>query len=81
VGIPSQPTTLSLDLAVLREKNLVTTNGQICTIDLPRALTLLTETDLFQRFGTYTVSLEHFVEEGLIPLVENRAPGKVIVSL
>lgn len=81
VGIPSHMVTLALDQAVLCEKTIVTTNGQICTTDLPQALHLLAHTDLARRLGTYTIPLEHFLEDGLLPLVERRSPGKVIITV
>ena len=69
---------LSLDV---QEKEIVTTNGQVCGIDLPKALELLSTTDLAWRIGYRVISLDALVEEGLVPLVEHRATAKVLVAI
>jgi (R,R)-butanediol dehydrogenase/meso-butanediol dehydrogenase/diacetyl reductase len=81
VGIPHQPLGLALDAAVLQEKEILTTNGQVCGVDLPRALGLLATTDLAARVGYRVIGLEAVVEEGLVPLVEHRATAKVLVDV
>ena len=81
VGIPVAPVMLALDTAIVQEKDIVTTNGQVCTVDLPRALELLSTTDLARRIGYHVIRLDALVEEGLVPLVEHRATAKVLVAL
>jgi (R,R)-butanediol dehydrogenase/meso-butanediol dehydrogenase/diacetyl reductase len=81
VGIPPDLTSLPLAQAVLQEKNLVTTNGQVTPVDLPRALSLLTETDLAARVGCRVIPLDDVVEGGLRPLAEHVAPAKVLVRI
>src|SRR5256885_1482845 len=68
-------------IAIDQEKDIVTTNGQICGIDLPNALELLSTTDLAQRISYRLISLDALVEEGLMPLVEHRATAKVVVAI
>lgn len=81
VGIPHQPVGLALDAAVVQEKEILTTNGEVCGVDLPRALHLLATTDLAARVGYQVIGLEAVVEEGLVPLVEHRAPAKILVDV
>ena len=66
---------------LVQEKEIVTTNGQVCGIDLPKALELLSTTDLARRIGYRVISLDALVEEGLVPLVEHRATAKVLVDI
>ena len=81
VGIPVTPVSLVLDMAVVQEKEIITTNGQVCGVDLPEALELLTTTDLAERIGYRVIDLDALVEEGLVPLVEHRATAKVLVDI
>ncbi len=81
VGIPHQAVSLAVDAAVLQEKEILTTNGQVCGVDLPRALHLLATTDLAARVGYRVIGLEAVVEEGLVPLAEHRAAAKIVVDI
>jgi threonine dehydrogenase-like Zn-dependent dehydrogenase len=81
VGIPVTPVSLVLDSAVVQEKEIITANGQVCTVDLPHALELLSTTDLARRIGYRVIGLDALVEEGLVPLIEHRATAKVLVAL
>ncbi len=65
----------------MQEKEIITANGQVCTVDLPHALELLATTDLAQRIRYRVIGLDMLVEEGLVPLVEHRATAKVVVAL
>jgi len=77
VGIPAQPVALPLAQVILQEKTLMTTNGQICTSDLPQALHLLTHTDLAARIETHIIPFARCVEDGFV----HRMPGKIIVII
>jgi threonine dehydrogenase-like Zn-dependent dehydrogenase len=81
VGIPVTPVRLVLDTAIVQEKDIITTNGQVCTIDLPKALELLSTTDLARHIGYRVISLDALVEEGLVPLIEHRATAKVLIAI
>lgn len=81
VGIPTGPVPLPLGDLVLAEKHIVTTNGQICQMDLPRALALLSRTDLAARVGSQVIALEDVVTRGLRPLADQRARTKILVKI
>ena len=81
IGIPIAPVSLTLDTAVMQEKEIIPTNGQVCGVDLPAALELLSTTDLARSIGYSVVPLDALVEKGLVPLVEHRATAKVVVEI
>lgn len=81
VGLPKEAVALPIADMVQREQEMVTTNGQVCPVDLPAALHVLATTDLASRIGITPISLNELVEQGLIPLVEQRAQGKVVVRI
>lgn len=81
VGIPAQPVPLPVASMVLREIDLITTNGQVTPVDLPHALDLLAETDLAEKVGYRVIGLEEVVEQGLRPLAEHRASAKMVVEV
>ena len=73
---------LLLDLQDLlgREVDVVTTVAHVCDTDIPAALELLAETDIAAVTAGPRISLDALVEEGLRPLAERRASGKVLVT-
>ncbi len=81
VGIPHHPMTLDVAEAVTREKEMITTNGMICSFDLPHALHLLATTNLAERVGYEVIALDDLVPHGLVPLAEGRAAGKILVCV
>jgi (R,R)-butanediol dehydrogenase/meso-butanediol dehydrogenase/diacetyl reductase len=81
VGIPAGRVSLPLERLVPREVNIVTTNGMICTIDLPLALALLSRTDLATQIADRIIPLDALVAEGLEPLALHEVLGKVLVRI
>ena len=81
VGIPTGPVEIPLGEMVVAEKELITTNGQICQRDLPHALDLLTYTDLADQIDYQLIELDELVERGLSPLAEHRASAKILVRI
>jgi (R,R)-butanediol dehydrogenase/meso-butanediol dehydrogenase/diacetyl reductase len=81
VGLQAAPCTLDLHDQVLREVSLLSSNGHVCDIDLPAALTLLTTHDLATQVVDRVIPLERLVPDGLVALVERRAKGKVLITL
>ncbi len=81
VGIPTGRVSLPLGQVVPREVSIVTTNGMVCHVDLPKALALLSQTDLATRIIDRTVPLDALVADGLEPLALHEVLGKVLVRI
>ncbi len=79
VGLQGQPTTLDLHELVLREVALLSCNGHDCSVDLPWALTMLSESDLASRMLERIIPLEQLVSEGLQALAAGSVHGKILV--
>ena len=80
VGLHGAPRELDLTGTILREIDIVTTVAHVCDTDIPAALELLTETDVATITAGACISLDELVEEGLRPLAERRAAGKILVT-
>jgi (R,R)-butanediol dehydrogenase / meso-butanediol dehydrogenase / diacetyl reductase len=81
VGLQAAPRPLDLLDMALREVNLTSTVAHVCDVDLPEALELLAGTDLAATVLDRVIGLDALVEDGLIPLVEGTARGKILVEL
>ncbi len=81
VGIPAGRVSLPLGQLVPREVNIVTTNGMMCEVNLPKALALLSRTDLAARITGRVISLERLVPDGLEALALHEVLGKVLVQI
>jgi (R,R)-butanediol dehydrogenase / meso-butanediol dehydrogenase / diacetyl reductase len=81
VGLQEAHRSLDLRAMVLGEIELRCSNGHVCAVDLPAALTLLATTDLARTLLDRVIALDALVNEGLLPLVENRAQGKILVAI
>jgi (R,R)-butanediol dehydrogenase/meso-butanediol dehydrogenase/diacetyl reductase len=79
VGLHGSPRELDLTGTILREVDIVTTVAHVCDSDIPAALELLAETNVGTVTAGARIPLEALVEEGLRPLAERRAPGKILV--
>lgn len=81
VGIPTGRVSLPLGQVVPREVSIVTTNGIVCHLDLPKALMLLSLTDLAARITDRIIPLDALVADGLEPLALHEVQGKVLVRI
>ena len=81
VGLQSEPPPVDLFDAALREVDLATTVAHICDSNLPAALEVLAETKLAELVLDHVIPLERIVDEGLVPLAEGRAGGKLVVEV
>jgi len=81
VGLQAAYRSLDLRAMVLGEIELRCSNGHVCDIDLPAALTLLATTDLTRNVVDQVIELDALVQDGLLPLAEHRMHGKVLVTL
>jgi (R,R)-butanediol dehydrogenase / meso-butanediol dehydrogenase / diacetyl reductase len=81
IGLQPKPPSVDLYDAALREVELVTTVAHVCSTDLPEALEVLADSDLATSVTEKTIILEALVEEGIVPLAEGRASGKIVVDV
>jgi len=81
VGITAGPVPLPLGQVVTNEVSIITSNGMICAVDLPQALTLLSETDLAAQITDRIIPLDALVADGLEPLARHEVLGKVLVHI
>ena len=80
VGLHGAARALELTPMILREVDIHTTVAHVCDADLPAALQLLAGSDIADVTAGPRISLEGLVEEGLRPLAERRAAGKILVA-
>jgi (R,R)-butanediol dehydrogenase/meso-butanediol dehydrogenase/diacetyl reductase len=80
VGLHGAPRELDLTRTIVREIDVFTTVAHVCDTDVPAALELLAATDVAAVTAGARIPLESLVEEGLRPLAERRAPGKILVT-
>jgi (R,R)-butanediol dehydrogenase/meso-butanediol dehydrogenase/diacetyl reductase len=80
VGLHGAPRELDLTRMILREVDIFTTVAHVCDSDIPAALRLLATSDVAAVTAGPRIPLEALVEEGLRPLAERRAAGKILVS-
>ena len=81
VGLHGAPRDIELTQTILREIDIVTTVAHVCDSDIPAALELLAGTDVATVTAGPRIPLEALVEDGLRPLAERRAAGKILVTL
>ena len=80
VGLHAAPREIHLTPMILREVDVFTTVAHVCDSDIPAALELLASSDVAAVTAGPRIPLEALVEEGLRPLAERRAPGKILVT-
>jgi len=80
VGLHGAPCELDLTRMILREVDLFTTVAHVCDSDVPAALELLATSEVAAVAAGPRIPLDALVEEGLRPLAERRAGGKILVT-
>ena len=80
VGLHGAARELELTPMIVREVDIVTTVAHVCDSDIPAALELLTATNVAAVTAGPRIPLGSLVEEGLRPVAERRASGKVLVT-
>lgn len=80
VGLHSAARELELTPMILREIDVVTTVAHVCDFDIPAALDLLALSDVAAVTAGPRIALTDLVAEGLRPLAERRASGKILVT-
>jgi len=79
VGLQSAPRELDLVAATVREVEVITTVAHVCSVDLPEALDLLAPGTVADAVLDRVIGLDELVDEGIRPLAERRARGKIVV--
>ena len=80
VGLHSAPRVIDLTPMIVREIDIVTTVAHVCDSDIPAALRMLADSDVASVTAGPRIALDALVEEGLRPLAEQRATGKILVT-
>ena len=80
VGLHGEARPLQLTPMILREVDVFTTVAHVCDTDIPAALELLASTGVARVAAGARIPLDALVEEGLRPLAERRAHGKILVT-
>ena len=81
VGLHGEPRPIDLTRTILREVDVFTTVAHVCDSDIPAALALLAATNIAAVTAGPRIPLEALVDDGLRPLAERRAAGKILVAL
>jgi (R,R)-butanediol dehydrogenase/meso-butanediol dehydrogenase/diacetyl reductase len=81
VGLQEQPVELDLFRLVMEEIEVTTGMAHVFASDLPEAVEILCTTDLARHVLDRVIPLEQVVSEGLVPLVERQAKGKIVVDV
>lgn len=80
VGLHGAPRELDLTAMIVREVDVFTTLAHVCDTDIPAALELLATSRVAEVAAGPRIGLSSLVEEGLRPLAERRAGGKIVVD-
>jgi (R,R)-butanediol dehydrogenase / meso-butanediol dehydrogenase / diacetyl reductase len=80
VGLQAAPRELDLFACTVREVELVTTVAHVCDVDLPESLALLSRTDVADVVVDRVIPLSELVDEGIRPLADGSARGKIVVA-
>ena len=80
VGLHAAPREIDLTRMIVREVDIFTTVAHVYDSDIPAALELLAESDIAAVTAGPRIPLEALVEDGLRPLAELRAEGKILVT-
>ncbi len=80
VGLQSASRELDLFSFTVREVDLVTTLAHVCDVDLPDSLSLLASSDIAGVVIDRLIDLDDLVEEGIRPLAQGLARGKIVVA-
>lgn len=80
VGHQSAPREVDLFAFSVREVDLVTTLAHVCDVDLPQSLELLAGSGTGEIVLDRVIPLGALVDEGIVPLAEGTAHGKIVVD-
>jgi (R,R)-butanediol dehydrogenase/meso-butanediol dehydrogenase/diacetyl reductase len=81
VGLQAQPSTVDLHHCTVHEIDLSTSNGHVCLSDIPAALRVLSTRELAATVTGSVIGLDRLVEDGLEPMADQSAHGKIVVAV
>lgn len=80
IGLQKEPLPFDLYHLVMEEIEISTGMAHVFASDIPEAVEILTTTGLARQVLDRVIPLDHVVRDGLIPLVERQARGKIVVD-
>jgi (R,R)-butanediol dehydrogenase / meso-butanediol dehydrogenase / diacetyl reductase len=80
VGLHAAPREIDLTGMIVREVDIFTSVAHICDTDIPAALQLLAHSNVAAVTAGPRIPLDALVDDGLRPLVEGRAAGKILIA-
>jgi threonine dehydrogenase-like Zn-dependent dehydrogenase len=80
LGLHAAPREIDVTGMIVREVDIVTSVAHIRDTDIPAALEMLASSDVAAVTAGPTIPLGALVEDGLRPLVEGRAAGKILIA-
>jgi threonine dehydrogenase-like Zn-dependent dehydrogenase len=81
LGLHTGVSEVNLIQFTLREIDLHGTLAHVCAEDIPEALEILSTSGVASQVLDRVISLDELVEQGIIPLAERRAKGKIVVDV
>jgi (R,R)-butanediol dehydrogenase/meso-butanediol dehydrogenase/diacetyl reductase len=81
IGLQKEPIPFDLYRLVMEEIEITTGMAHVFGSDLPEAVEILCTTELARHVLDRVIPLEQVVLDGLVPLVERRAKGKIVVDV
>jgi (R,R)-butanediol dehydrogenase / meso-butanediol dehydrogenase / diacetyl reductase len=80
VGLQSEPREIDLFALTVHEIEVTTTLAHVCDVDLPESLNIISRSDLASVALDRIIPLDELVDEGIRPLAEGTARGKIVVD-
>jgi (R,R)-butanediol dehydrogenase / meso-butanediol dehydrogenase / diacetyl reductase len=80
VGLQSAPREIDLFSLTVHEIEVTTTLAHVCDVDLPESLDIISRSDLASIVLDRVIPLDQLVDEGIRPLAEGTARGKIVVD-
>jgi (R,R)-butanediol dehydrogenase/meso-butanediol dehydrogenase/diacetyl reductase len=80
LGLQAAPRGLDLFALTTHEVELTTALAHVCDVDLPESLEIMARTNVAETVLDRVITLDELVEQGIRPLVERTARGKIVVD-
>ena len=80
VGLQSAPREIDLFALTVHEIEITTTLAHVCDVDLPESLEIISGSDLASIVLDRVIPLDALVDEGIRPLAEGTAGGKIVID-